>query len=283
MPDILQTLIPIIVFGMLLIAGILFVIALWYFRRGRRDKYWRQRRDASLHGWQLFLISVTMAFLSSAICLFSGFANTILEPAPVATEVSVAASMTPSTTPIYITATPEESPSITPGEAVEQTAAETDTPPTATSLATTDSPASPSAIGTLAPTLTISPAASPVQIETLPSSVTPLPEANVQIVAVDSDITADFQPAGSALPLPAGINRIYFWAEYTALTDGIAWQRLLLYEGQLMQGGAYLWSGGDTGSEVFFFGNSAGFPAGEYEIRLLLAGELKASQELMLE
>ena len=100
MPDVLQTLIPYVVVGMLLVAGILFVFALWYFRRGKREPYWRMRRAASLHGWELFLVSVVLVFLAAGVCLFSGLAQAVLGGStPVATfsEGEV----------LFITATPE--------------------------------------------------------------------------------------------------------------------------------------------------------------------------------
>ena len=100
MPDVLQTLIPYVVVGMLLVAGILFVFALWYFRRGKREPYWRMRRAASLHGWELFLVSVVLVFLAAGVCLFSGLAQAVLggsTPAATSSEGEI----------LFITATPE--------------------------------------------------------------------------------------------------------------------------------------------------------------------------------
>jgi hypothetical protein len=91
-----------------------------------------------------------------------------------------------------------------------------------------------------------------------------------QIRAVD-DITEAL--GSSAHYLPAGITRIYFWITYSAMTDGAAWTRLLLRDGEPIQGGGYLWSGGETGTAAYFFGDAEGFPPGEYTLRLLLADQ----------
>ena len=106
MPEILQNLIPYLVAGMLLFAVLLFVIALWNFRRGRREPYWRLRRAASLHGWDLFLVSVVLFFLAAGVCVFSGLAQAILGPAATLPQASPVLAVQPRGTPTAVMPTP---------------------------------------------------------------------------------------------------------------------------------------------------------------------------------
>ncbi len=296
MPDVLQTLIPFVVGGMLVLALGLFFVALWYFRRGRRDRYWRQRRSASVHGWQLFLISVTLMFVAAGVCLFSGLASAILEgrnSEATSTSASILLpSPTASTTPIYITATPDGLES-SPEPTADVTATEPE-PPTATSE---DNPVSTPAIrvsptrpaATVTPTLRSS--ATPVAtshnsapgITPLASDVIPPSGLSLNIIAVDSEIGENMLPVDSRSLFAAGLNRVYFWVEYTGMVDGLAWERILIRDTEVVQGGAYLWSGGVEGSDVYFFGVSDGFEAGEYQIRVSIAGDLIASFDIVIE
>ncbi len=286
MPEILRTLVPYLVVGMLFLAVLLFLAALWNFRRGKREPYWRLRRAASLQGWELFLVALTMAFVAAAVCLFSGFAQAVLggygpgqTPAAVLTAPTAAVPTVtappPSLTPIVITATPEPTlvtvtPRRTPTRAVSTAPPTATMPPTATLLTASPSPS-------------LSPTASPFGVTPLASSVTPLPTMSVQITAVDSAVTDDLMPVNPRATLEAGIRRLYFWVSYAGMIDGVPWERLLVYEGVPLQGGAYLWSGGETGTALYFFGDSEGFAPGRYEIRLSLGGETVASSMVILE
>ncbi len=281
MPDILQAVIPYVVGGMFLLALILFLLALVYFRRGKRDRYWRLRRAASQHGWQLFLISLTLAFVASAVCLFSGFASLILEgtaSVPTATSMSSATptrlAMSPTIQPATSTSTPEPSPGVTQSP--------TSAPPTSTATATTRPSLTPGytppAVSDTPSGPTATPTATEFQVWPLPSDVTPLPEAEMTIVAVASAVSADLQPVNPDASLPAGTTRIYFWVAYRGLVDGVAWERILLRNGRAIQGGAFLWNGGAEGTSLHFFGDAAGFEPGEYEIRLSLSGVTVASR-----
>lgn len=288
MPEILESLVPLLVGGLLLLAALLFVIALWFFRRGRREPYWRMRRSASLHGWELFLVSLTMGFVAAAICLFSGFAQVILEGSGVGTQPE---EVPTGLTPVIITATPQ--PSAIPVAATETilprtTAMRTWTPTIDVSPTMSPSAESPTATSTQplpspSPGPTSTPLPTDLVVQPLPALVTPLAGAILEITVVDSAVTNDFQPATGETPSQAGITRIYFWVRYSGLTDGIAWERRLLVDDVVVQGGAYLWSGGEEGVSAFFFGEANGFPPGTYEIRLSLAGQVVAGQVFTLE
>ncbi len=284
MPDILQTLVPYLVGGMLILALVLFLAALVYFRRGKRDRYWRLRRAATLHGWQLFVVSLTLVFVASAVCLFSGFASYILEgssPTPPATSASsptpglVTASTTVRPTiPPVATRTPEPAPSATRQPETAVPTAMPSTTPRPTLAPTRTGPASsPTPAGS-----TLTPTATEFPLLPLPSDVTPPAGAELSIVAVDGSVSADLQPVNPDTVLRAGATRIYFWVAYRGLVDGVAWERYLLRDGRAIQGGAYLWNGGAEGTSLYFFGDAEGFEPGEYEIRLSFSGVTVASQ-----
>ncbi len=301
MPEVLQTLVLYLVVGMLLVALALFLIALRYFRAGRREPYWRRRRAASLHGWQLFLVSLTVAFVAASICLFTGFAQMILgsgavTPAlPLASPGEASAPTTPPSSGTVTPQPPQASPrSISSPERTLLVAAHSETAiwasstPTRqarpTASATVSSAPQPSATATWL-TPSPSPTVTPTQIEItpLPSSVTPPPEAVLQIVAVDSSVTNDLMPVNPRTVFEAGIVRVYFWVTYAHMMDGVAWERLLLRNGVLVQGGAYLWNGGEEGTEGYFFGDAEGFAPGEYEIRLMLGEVIAAATTFVVE
>lgn len=287
MPEILQSLVPYVVGGLLLLAALLFLLALRYFRAGRREPYWRMRRSASLHGWQLFIISLTLFFVASAVCLFTGFAQLVLGGPAQTSDMTL---NEPSSTPVIITATPEATNSPSPTSVAENTA-------TPDELSPTDSPRPSSTALQQTPIVPLSPTPttestrpSPTPVQTAPvspspeitpfvltpliSDVTPPAEARLEITALDSEITEDFMPVSPRTTFEVGITRVYFWVTYSALPEGVAWARLLLRDGVPVQGGAYLWSGDQAGTTAYFFGNADGFPPGEYEIQILLGDEV---------
>lgn len=287
MPEVLQNLIPYLVGGMLVFAALLFVIALWNFRRGRREPYWRLRRAASLHGWDLFLISIVLVFLASGVCVFSGLAQAILGPAVAAPAVSPVLAVQPRDTATGVSTTPGKTatappspyptrPSLTPtGPASDSILAVTAnvTPTPAESPTPTQTPAR----STARPTVTPTPSPEALFYPTVESSVTPPADAALRITALDSEVTDGLQPVAPGTVFKAGTARIYFWLEYTAMIDGAAWRRVLYRDGRPIQGGAYLWTGGESGQTVNFFGDAAGFSAGVYEVRVFL-GEREAAR-----
>lgn len=117
----------------------------------------------------------------------------------------------------------------------------------------------------------------------LASKVTAPPGADLTIVAVASAVTADLQPVNPDASLQAGITRLYFWVAYRGMVDGVAWERLLLRDGRVIQGGAYLWNGGAEGTALHFFGDAEGFAPGEYEIRLAFSGVTVESKTLHIQ
>jgi len=290
MPEVLRNLIPPVIAGMLLLALLLFVGALRFFRLGRTEPYWRLRRMASTRGWQLFLISLTIGFVAAAVCLFTGFAELVLGGPPfllpTTTPTQAAALLT--YTPFVIIVTPEAS-GLPTGPSIQPSTSTAIASPTASGSPTPDpSPTRMSSWPALTPTasLTATPSLTPTPDWGLTppvSAVTPRPEAALQITAIDSAITDALAPVSPRNTLQAGITRIYFWVTYSGMTDGVAWTRLLLRDGTLIQGGSYLWSGGETGTLVHFFGNAEGFIPGAYLIRLLIGERMVAEAAFTVE
>src|SRR5687767_7826705 len=71
--QVIATLIPYLIVGLLVLAVLLFLVSLQQLRRGRRGHYWRLRRQAGLRGGRLFLLSVALFVLALSIGFFSGF------------------------------------------------------------------------------------------------------------------------------------------------------------------------------------------------------------------
>lgn len=298
MPVLLQVLMPYIVGGVLLLAAGLFALALWYLRRGRLEPYWRLRRDASRIGWRLFLSALILAGLALAVGSATGLLSWLLsEATPEAIAPSEAPdtpTMTPIPTDTALTVTPTR---VTPARPtasrtprVTASTATEDSTPTATLTVSSLPPtptATPSPTETRTPTprpsRTPSPTATPLPITPLDAGVR-LPEAAaVTIVGVAARVDADLALLEPGPVLDAGLTRVYFELAFDGMIDGVAWERGLYRGEELVQGGAYLWRAGETGTAIHFFGDAAGFPAGDYAIRVTFSGRPAAELAFTLE
>jgi hypothetical protein len=273
MIDLLASLLPQIIIGLLVLAAVLFLISLQQLRRGRTGPYWRLRRTAGQRGGQLFLASIALFGIAFALALFSGLADlaytrlrTMLNTDPDAPKGVALPTLTPT---LRFTWTPTPSPTPT------ATHTPTDVPDTETPV---PSP-TPTETTTPRPSLTPSPTLTPsatfetVLAITPPASrVTPRQGAAINITAASSGLDSD----GAVNPtttFPAGTPRIYLTFTYRQMNDGITWTRILYRDGIQIQGGSYIWSLGENGESFFFFGSETGYPPGEYKIRLYLGEE----------
>jgi hypothetical protein len=245
MPDNIQNALPLITGALFVLALLLFVLSLRYFRRSRTDVFWRRRREAGQRGWRALVSSFVMIVLSIGSCactvLFAIIAED--EPAPVATEIGFSSSPLP-TNQI-------ETPVVTPPDT-----------PTPIVVIITATPLS-------TPTVTTFPTFAPL-VTPLVSNVTPLPGAEIRITALDDRISDNLTPVNPRAAFRAGTTRIYLFVEFTDMAQGVIWKRELYRDGELLDGGEYLWGHETEGSAYFFFGNDSGFPPGEYEIRLYI-------------
>ncbi len=86
------------------------------------------------------------------------------------------------------------------------------------------------------------------------------------------------QPVTVADSLPSGIGELYFFFDYRGFRDGVAWQPVLVRNGQALSDTwpSAPWSGGPQG--MWWVGLSdAAFPDGTYEIRIHYGGKTLGS------
>lgn len=269
--------IPHLVVGLLVLAFILFVLAIHQLRVGRRGPYWRMRREAGQRGGQLFLLSVGLFGIAFAIAFFSGFAALALgrfnELLYGSVNAEVAAA--PTLTLAVDTLTPTEPATVTPL-------------PTATAVPTETATATSTATATLTPTatLTLTPSLTPTPTATYETALHLYEPAGARQAAADAVvrvISADVAVSQNATPLeprtefPTGTARIYLFISFRNMQDGVAWSRILYRDGAPLQGSTLLWSMGAEGSSYFFFGSDSGYPPGSYRVELRL-GDKTASE-----
>jgi hypothetical protein len=102
------------------------------------------------------------------------------------------------------------------------------------------------------------------------ASVTPRANAQIVILELDDQISDTYLPINPHRVFNSDTTRIYLFVRYSAMTEGVLWQRNLYRDGELVDENIDLWKLGDEGETFFFFGDSNGFLPGEYEIRLFI-------------
>ncbi len=273
MLDSLHDILPIVSGGVFGLALLLFLVSLRLFRRSRNDTFWRRRRDAGQRGWRVFLVAATLAVFSGFSCAATLVMNRFLDDSdqgPAA--VSVAENTEPgstSATPASDTNDPDNNvasgdlstPSITPIE-LRESPIVIDVTSTPVVLIVTSTPG---ATPTETPFPTFTPHVTP-----LISSVTPNPDAEIRITALDDQISDAMTPINPRATFAPGTTRIYLFVEFRNMAQGVLWKRMLYREGEAIDGSAYLWGLETDGTGYFFFGNNNGFAPGHYEIRLFL-------------
>ncbi|NJL93816.1 MAG: hypothetical protein HC915_08815 [Anaerolineae bacterium] len=104
-----------------------------------------------------------------------------------------------------------------------------------------------------------------------PALPTLLPDSPVIIRAIDTQISVDWQPVRPGTTFTGPQQRFYFFLDYREMRAGTLWEQRLLRDGQLVQAQTQLWGNlPPAGETFFFFGNSSGFAAGDYEIQIYL-------------
>lgn len=263
--DTLGNALPYITGALFALALLLLAVSLRLFRRSRTDVFWRNRRDASRRGLQLFMTALVLFLASGVACLMTALTIMIEDNQTVAATPIIGLPDTASPTPVDATntmpatsptqpnpaetITPEVSPTPAPTIVVVITAAPVNTPPP-----------------TLFPTFT--PNAPP-----LTSSVTPHPRASLEITALDDRVSNEGTPIESRTIFTADIDRIYFFVDYRNMDEGVLWKRYLYFEGELIESGDYLWGQDRNGADYFFFGRDGGFEPGDYEIQLVIGDQ----------
>lgn len=271
MPETLKNAFPYVTGALFGLALLLFLVSFRLFRRSRTDVFWRRRRDAGQRGWRLFVAGALLLLLSAASCgvtllisLFGGESNPAVTETPqqavnldTPLEPVETDTLIPSITPEPFQADPE-TPVLTPPDGPSPTPA----PPETVVVIIIATP-------TFTPTDTPFPTFTPVS-PPLESSVTPLPNAQIVITALDDQISDALTPINPRNVFAAGVKRVYLFVEFQGMAQGVLWKRTLYRNGELAEGNAYLWGLESEGTGYFFFGNDNGFEPGQYDIRLYI-------------
>lgn len=265
------------------LAVLLVALAVRFFRRSRSDTYWRQRRDAGQRGLRVLILAFILFLASGALCLVT-LLVTMIDDANEATAMpDIAAQLTENATTFFPTNTTRAQATVESTGTDETTAAPiSSTPePTATPAATNTPPtpvvlvvtATPVYTPTQTPFPTFTPRANTSRTETaVEQNVTPQPDADLTITAIDDRISDTLEPVNPRTTFTDGTRRIYFFVAYDDMADGTQWTRQLHKDGVLIDDTTYDWRQGRRGNTYFFFGSNDGFTPGNYEIRLFIGG-----------
>lgn len=219
------------------------------FREARRAPYFRLRRAAARRGWRWVLV-----LLLSAVALGLSLAARTRFPTPdLGTLLMMPGSPSPAPSiGVLPTSAWVLDPSITPKSPNLA-------PPTITPTQPTSTPTTPPLIATIA------------------SSVTPSPNASLEIVATSSDISSGETPVEVGTDFPVGTRRIYYWLEFANMADGVSWSQVMLYNGSVIRSESDAWGWGEEGEAHYYFGAQEGWPEGAYEIRFYVGDQLLTS------
>lgn len=288
-----------------LISGLTFLLlAAFYFRRGRTDAYWRQRRQASDRGLRYAFLAILTLGLSGIFCVVSltvtwvevdrtpDLSNPLeaansLDESPLETGISATVpplqveldSTESSPTPVP-SATPEPTAETPPDEILNAPiigAAESPSPDLAlqTEAEAENDLEVPSEIASDTNTDVLeaedppeNPAAAP-QVAELPA--VSIHDVQLQFSAMDDAISDDLQPIQADTSFPANTERLYFFFSYANVQTGLRWNQTLLRDGEIVQRRVAEWGvTPPTGETFFFLGSNEGFAPGVYTLRLSL-------------
>lgn len=261
MRETVQNALPYVTGSLFGLALLLFAISLRLFKRSRTDVFWRRRREAGQRGWRLFVLASGLLLFSAVTCVLTVAIGLVSDK----NEADAGrVSLTPPPTVLA-----ENS------NSVGTLPPLTDTPPPDDlgSRATTPASIPLVVIVTATPVYTPTPSPFPTYTPNVPpvvSSVTPQPGATLRIVALDDQIDANFGPVNPRTSFVAGVKRLYLFVEFSEMTEGVLWRRVIYKDGELFDDNAYLWGLESNGTGYFFFGHDSGFEPGNYEIRLFI-------------
>lgn len=275
MRETIQNALPFLTGSLFGLALLLILVSLHLFRRSRTDVFWRRRREAGQRGWRLFVFSFGLIIFGSVSCVLTLFFGVFGEDAPAATGTPPATQAvalgedTPRT--LDALSSPTEEPN-SPAEETPDPFAGTPPPATLMIVIITATPA-------FTPTITPFPTFTP-QVMPATSSVTPHPDAVLRIAALSDQIDASLRPVNPRTTFVAGTKRIFFFVEFSAMSEGVLWRRAIYKDGDLFDDSAFLWGLAASGTGHFFFGQDSGLEPGEYEIHLFI-GEADTPASVM--
>jgi len=263
MLDTIKNALPYTTGVLFLLALLLFLVSLRLFRRSRTDVFWRRRRDAGQRGWRIFVFAFTLFVLSAISCTFTGMMMLFSRGTPSHSAPLETALQNTSPNPSATVPEIERSPTLV--EIVETLLPVGASPPASSTPVVVIITATP----VFTPTATLFPTFTPY-VTPLVSDVTPPPDAQIKITALDDQLSATLTPVSPRVLFEAGVKRIYFFVEFKGMVPGALWKRALYRDGELVDSSAYLWGLETEGETYFFFGNDNGFEPGTYEIRVFV-------------
>ena len=275
MRETIENALPLLTGGLFGLALLLILVSLRLFHRSRTDVFWRRRREAGQRGWKLFVVAFGLIVFASLSCVLT------LAVGVLGGDDSAAADTPSATFEATLVADNSEVPEVLPPPTADSDGVPDNTPdpfaltPPPATLMVVIITATPAYTPTTTPFPTFTP-----QATTAASGVTPRPGAVLRITALSDEIDAVLRPVNPRTVFPAGTRRLYFFVEFSGMTDGVMWRRAIYRDGELFDDSTYLWGLASSGAGHFFFGQDSGFEPDSYEIRLFI-GETETPVSVM--
>lgn len=130
------------------------------------------------------------------------------------------------------------------------------------------------------PTPTITPTPSPTVpvLEAILTPVTPFATLAAPAELSELTVSAGIQLSGSPIDpgteFEEGRKALYVAFDYDRMANGLLWRHIWFRDGALIGGETRIWEWGRRGRTYFFLRPTGGFPAGQYEVRLLVDDEV---------
>jgi hypothetical protein len=106
-----------------------------------------------------------------------------------------------------------------------------------------------------------------------PTALAVVASGPIVIRAVDTQISADWQPVRPGMTFSSVDNRLYFFIDYEGIAPDARWRQQLLLGDEVIKEQSQAWGLQQAeGETFFFFGDSEGFRAGEYTVQVYLDG-----------
>ncbi len=94
------------------------------------------------------------------------------------------------------------------------------------------------------------------------------------------DVDAQGNPVGSGHLLPAGMNRLYAFFDYTAMREGLTWRRVWYYEGESVAEGEGTWDAGANGTDWVALDSDTSLAPGVYRLELYIEERLAVTADV---
>ena len=178
-------------------------------------------------------------------------------------------------------------PRVTMPPTVTPTAAQSQGPSPTVPFIPTSTPTyspTPTPSSTVTPSVTPTPTTTPTPSPTVPvleailTPVTPFATlaapAELSGLTVSAGIQVSGAPINPGTEFEEGRRALYVAFDYDRMVNGLLWRHIWFREGALIGGETRIWEWGRRGRTYFFLRPTGGFPAGQYEVRLLLEDEV---------